>query len=347
MKYNQLGKSGLEVSKICLGTMTFGEQNTEAEGHEQLDYALAQGINFIDTAELYAVPANPATQGKTEEIIGTWLRARGNRSQFILATKIAGNLPFAGHIRQPLGYQRHMLEEAIGNSLRRLQTDYIDLYQLHWPNRKTNFFGQRGYIHREDDPWEDEFLDILQSMDSLIKSGKIRHWGVSNETPWGLMRILHLADKHGLPAPVSIQNPYSLLNRTFEIGLAEICHREQIAMLPYSPTAFGLLSGKFHRGEDTPQDRMNQFAAQLPRYKGETAWEATGHYLAIAEKHGLNPIQMALAFVNDRSFVCSNIIGATSLKQLSENIDSIDVQLSSEALQEIEAVHNRMPNPAP
>lgn len=347
MRYKLLGKSGLEVSKICLGTMTFGQQNTEAEGHEQLDYALAQGINFIDTAELYAVPANPATQGKTEEIIGTWQKARGNRSQFILASKIAGDLPFAGHIRQPLGYKRQMLEEAIGNSLRRLQTDYIDLYQLHWPNRKTNFFGQRGYVHRENDPWEDDFLDILHSMDLLIKSGKIRHWGLSNETPWGLMRILHLADKHGLPAPVSIQNPYSLLNRTFEIGLAEICHREQIAMLPYSPTAFGLLSGKFHRGEDTPQDRMNQFAAQLPRYKGKTAWEATSHYLAIAEKYGLSAVQMALAFVNDRSFVCSNIIGATSLKQLAENIDSIKLALAAEVLQEIEAVHNLMPNPAP
>ncbi len=347
MKYTSLGKSGLQVSEICLGTMTFGEQNTEAEGHEQLDYALAHGINFIDTAELYAVPANPATQGKTEEIIGSWIKSRQNRSAFILATKIAGNLPFAGHIRQPLGYQRAMLDDAISKSLQRLQTDYIDLYQLHWPNRKTNFFGQLGYVHREDDPWEDEFLDVLQSMDALIKSGKIRYWGLSNETPWGLMRVLHLAALHGLPAPVSIQNPYSLLNRTFEIGLAEICHREQIAMLPYSPTAFGLLSGKFHRGEDTPQDRMNQFAQQLPRYKGALAWEATTHYLAIAEKHGLNPIQMALAFVNDRSFVCSNIIGATNMQQLAENIGSAELTLSPAILQEIEAVHHKIPNPAP
>ncbi len=215
MHYNQLGNTDLKVSRICLGTMTFGEQNTEAEGHEQLDYAVHEGVNFIDTAELYAVPARKETQGRTEEIIGTWLKDRSDRDQLIIATKMAGALPFTVHIREPKDFTKEYLDEATANSLRRLQTDYIDLYQLHWPTRKTNFFGQRGYQHQPDDPWEDNFVTVLENMQGLIDSGRIRHWGVSNETPWGLMRILHLADKHGLTPPVSIQNPYSLLNRTF------------------------------------------------------------------------------------------------------------------------------------
>lgn len=327
--------------------MTFGEQNTEAEGFKQLDYALGQGVNFIDTAELYSTPARAETQGSTERIIGNWLAARGGREQIILATKIAGNLPFAAHIRPTLDYSRATLEKALEQSLDRLQTDYVDLYQLHWPNRNANFFGKRGYKHDPQDKWEDNFLEVLQSFQEIIASGRVKAWGVSNETPWGLMRILQLADAHDLPRPVSIQNPYSLVNRTFEVGLAEICLRENIACLPYSPTAFGLLSGKFHRGLDTPAARINRFGKSWTRYTGKITYEAAGRYLEIADKHGLNMVQMALAFVNDQAFVSSNIIGATSMEQLRENIASIDLQLTDEVLAEIEAVHEALPNPAP
>ncbi|MEL6143286.1 MAG: aldo/keto reductase [Bacteroidota bacterium] len=347
MRYNKLGSTDLEVSKICLGTMTWGQQNTEAEGHQQLDFALDKGINFIDTAELYSVPANPKTQGRTEEIIGTWLEKRGKRDDVIIATKIAGALPFAKHIRNPLGFKRHMLDEAIEGSLQRLKTDYIDLYQLHWPTRRTNFFGKRGYEHDPNDPWEDNFLDILQSFSAIIASGRVRHWGVSNETPWGVMRILQLAEAHGLPKPVSIQNPYSLLNRTFDTGLAEVCLRENIAVLPYSPLAFGLLSGKFHRGEDRPENRLNQFKNNYPRYRSQQSWDATAKYLEVAAKYGLSATQMALAFVNDRPFVTSNIIGATSIKQLEENIGSIELVLDEQVVADINEVHNLIPNPAP
>ena len=327
--------------------MTFGEQNTEAEGFEQMDYALSQGVNFFDTAELYSTPARAETQGSTERIIGNWLAARGGRENLIIATKIAGNLPFAGHIRSKLDFSRASLESALEQSLERLQTDYVDLYQLHWPNRKTNFFGKRGYTYDPQDSWEDDFLEILQNFKEIMASGRVRHWGVSNETPWGLMRILQLADAHDLPRPVSIQNPYSLVNRTFEIGLAEICMREQIACLPYSPTAFGLLSGKFHRGLDTPAARLNRFRKSWTRYTGDITYEAAGRYLEIADKHGLNMVQMSLAFINDQPFVASNIIGATSMEQLRENIESIDLNLSADVLADIEAVHEAIPNPAP
>lgn len=347
MHYNQLGTTDLKVSRICLGTMTFGEQNTEAEGHEQLDYAIDQGVNFIDTAELYAVPARKETQGKTEEIIGSWLKKRQDRDQLILATKMAGALPFTAHIREPKDFTKGYLDEATAKSLRRLQTDYIDLYQLHWPTRRTNFFGKRGYVHDPSDPWEDNFLEVLQNMEALIQSGRIRHWGVSNETPWGLMRILHLADKHGLTPPVSIQNPYSLLNRTFEIGLSEVCLRENIAVLPYSPLAFGLLSGKFHRGEDKPENRMHQFKKQLARYQGQHIFDVTGKYVEVADRYGLNMSKMSLAFVNERPFVTSNIIGATSMQQLKENIGSDDLALDKKVVDDINAVHEQFPNPAP
>lgn len=347
MHYNQLGNTELKVSRICLGTMTFGEQNTEAEGHEQIDYALDQGVNFIDTAELYAVPARKETQGRTEEIIGTWLHKSSKRDQVILATKMAGALPFTQHIRPPIDFTKDYLDEALTASLRRLQTNYVDLYQLHWPTRRTNFFGKRGYTHDPTDPWEDNFVEVLQHMTDLVKSGKIRHWGLSNETPWGVMRILHLADKHNLIAPVSIQNPYSLLNRTFEVGLSEVCLRENIAVLPYSPLAFGLLSGKFHRGEDSPENRMHKYKNQLARYQGEHKFNITGKYVEIADKHELNMSQMSLAFVNERPFVTSNIIGATSMAQLKENIGSDALSLSDAVVADINAVHERFPNPAP
>lgn len=346
MEYNTLGNTELKVSKICLGTMTFGEQNTEADGHEQLDYALDRGINFIDTAELYAVPSRKENQGATERIIGTWIKARQNRDQYILASKATGPSANLKYIRNPLNFSREQIMTAIEGSLSRLQTDYIDLYQLHWPERKTNYFGKRGYPADPDDDWEDNFRSILEVMQDLIQAGKIRHWGLSNETAWGAMHFIALADKHGLPRPVSIQNPYSLLNRLYEVGLAEVSLRENCGLLAYSPLAFGLLSGKYHRGTDEKNARLNQFK-QMSRYNGETSHRATAEYLQIAERHGLSLAQMALAFVNDRPFMTSNIIGATTMAQLKENIDSAELRLSPEILAEIEKVQEQIPNPAP
>lgn len=346
MEFRQLGNTDLQVSLICLGTMTFGEQNTEADGHQQLDYALERGINFIDTAELYAIPGRAETQGSTERIIGTWLKDRKDRDKIILATKIVGPRPGLNYIRNPLDFKTGSIRTAIEGSLRRLQTDYVDLYQLHWPERKSNRFGVRDYPHDPNDRWEDNFLQILEDMQQLVEEGKIRYFGISNETPWGAMRLLHLAEQHGLPRSVSIQNPYSLLNRTFEIGLSEIAIREQMGLLAYSPLAFGLLSGKYHRGEARPEARINQFE-EMDRYNSSTAHEATAKYLAIAEEHGLNPTQMSLAFINSRPFTTSNIIGATTMEQLKENIDSFELQLSSEVIDAINQVHESIPNPAP
>jgi aryl-alcohol dehydrogenase-like predicted oxidoreductase len=346
MKYSRLGNTTLEVSRICLGTMTFGEQNTEAEGHEQLDYALSQGVNFIDTAEMYAVPGRPETQGKTEEIIGSWLKSRQNRKDVIIATKVTG--PSAGlkHIRNPLNFSAGQIQGAIEGSLRRLQTDYVDIYQLHWPERNVNNFGKRDFVYNPDEAWQDNFLEILKTMQQLIAEGKVRYFGISNETPWGLMHFLHLAEQHGLPSCVSIQNPYSLLNRTFEIGLSEIAIREQVGLLAYSPMAFGLLSGKYHKGLDQARDRINKFG-QMSRYNSQESYNATALYLEIAEKYGLSLAQLALAFVSQQAFVGSNIIGATTMDQLKENISSVDVELSAEILKEINAVHRQIPNPAP
>ena len=346
MQYSELGRTGLKVSKICLGTMTFGEQNTEAEGHEQLNYAVGQGVNFIDTAEMYSVPGRPETQGSTERIIGTWLKDRGKRDDVVIATKVTG--PSAGlkHIRNPLRFTPEQIRAAIEGSLGRLQTDYVDLYQLHWPERNTNCFGKRGYQHDPDEAWEDNLLNVLQTLNALKKEGKIRHCGVSNETPWGLMRYLQLSEVYNLPRMVSIQNPYSLLNRTFEVGLAEIAMREQAGLLAYSPMAFGLLSGKYHKKEDQPRDRINKFK-QLSRYNSSNCQEATARYLSIAADYGLNMAQMSLAFVNQQPFTTSNIIGATTMAQLKENISSVEITLSQDVLNEIEAVHEAVPNPAP
>lgn len=346
MEFRQLGQTDLQVSVICLGTMTFGEQNTEAEGHQQLDYALERGINFIDTAELYSVPPREKTQGSTERIVGSWIKARKNRDRYILATKIVGPGNHVKYIRNPINFSRETILSAIDGSLQRLQTDYVDLYQLHWPVRKTNFFGKLGYRHDPEDPWEDDFLEILETMQMLITAGKVRHFGVSNETAWGLMRFLHLAEKHQLPRCVSIQNPYNLLNRSFEVGLAEAAIREQAGLLAYSPMAFGLLSGKYHQGPKPENTRLSLFP-QMSRYNSELSFEATRRYLAIAKNHGLSLAQLSLAFVNCQPFVTSNIIGATTMEQLKENIDSIDISLGPSILQEIEEVHAAISNPAP
>lgn len=346
MEYRQLGSTGLDVSVICMGTMTFGEQNTEAEGHQQLDYAIERGINFIDTAELYSVPGRKETQGSTERIVGSWLKGRQDRDQLIVATKIVGPSPGLLYIRDPLDFKPASIRTAIEGSLRRLQSEYVDLYQLHWPERKNNRFSVRDFPYDTTDPWEDNFRQVLDTMQELLAAGKIRHFGVSNETPWGVMRLLQLAGQHGLPRCVSIQNPYSLLNRTFEIGLSEIAMRERTGLLAYSPLAFGLLSGKYHRGTAAADSRINQFK-QLNRYNRSTAHEATARYVAIADQYGLQPAQMALAFINSRPFLTSNIIGATTMEQLVENIDSIDLQLSEEVIKAINEVHDSIPNPAP
>jgi aryl-alcohol dehydrogenase-like predicted oxidoreductase len=346
MIYTKLGDTGLNVSRICLGTMTFGEQNSEKEAHEQLDYAMEKGINFIDTAELYSVPGRKETQGSTERYIGTWLKDRQDRDKLIIASKIAGPNPGLSYIRNPLNFSKEQLSIALEGSLKRLQTDYLDIYQLHWPERKVNSFGKLSYEYDEHEQWNDNFLEILQNLHELIKQGKIRHWGLSNETPWGVMNFLKKAEQSGLSKPITIQNPYNLLNRTFEIGLSEIALRENIGLLAYSPMAFGLLSGKYHNGSDVKNSRITLFP-KLPRYSSKIVFDVAQLYIEIAKKYGMSPAQMALAFVNSRPFLWSNIIGATSMQQLRMNIESIDIVIPEEAIKEIEEVQKLNSNPAP
>lgn len=349
MRYRKLGTSDIEVSLIALGTMTWGEQNTEQEAHAQLDYATEQGINFIDAAELYPVPPKAETYGLTERYIGTWLAKSQQRDQVILASKVAGPAAANGgtdHIRA--GKTRHNkanIEQALHDSLKRLKTDYIDLYQLHWPDRSTNFFGQLGYRHLEDEV-STPILETLQVLDDLVKAGKIRHIGLSNETPWGMSQFLQLAEKHDLARIVSIQNPYNLLNRTFEVGNAEIAIREQVGLLAYSPLAFGHLTGKYLNGALPEGARITKWQ-RFGRYKSENATKATQLYVDLANAHELDPAQLALAYVNQQRFVTSNIIGATNLEQLKTNIESIHLHLTDEILIEIEKIHQLYPNPSP
>ena len=345
MKYTTLPNTNIKVSKICLGSMTWGNQNTEAEGHAQLDYAFEQGVNFIDTAELYPVPAEAKTSGRTSEIIGTWLQKTGNREKVVLASKIAGSGEYTAHIRTT-GFSSDSINEAVNKELDRLQTDYIDLYQLHWPERQTNTFGIRDYKHNPNDAWQDNFNEILHTLAKIIKEGKIRHVGLSNEKAWGTMRYLEESKKHNLPRMITIQNAYSLLNRPFEGDLAEVAIRENIGLLAYSPLAFGVLSGKYIKGIAGENSRLKLFPT-FARYSSEQATEATKQYLKIAERNHLSLTQMALAFVNRQPFVTSNIIGATNLDQLKENIASIDVQLDASVIEQINAVHAAIPNPAP
>lgn len=345
MKYTTLPNTDIKVSKICLGTMTWGNQNTQEEGFAQMDLALDQGVNFFDCAELYPVPATAETYAETERIIGKWFTKKGQRDNVVLATKIAGPGDYTAHIRTN-GFSKDALNDAVNHSLKRLQTDYIDLYQLHWPERQTNTFGVRDYKHNAEDQWEDNFNAVLHSLDELIKVGKIRRVGVSNEKAWGTMRYLEESRVHNLPRMITIQNAYSLLNRVFEGDMAEIALRENIGLLAYSPMAFGVLSGKYIKGTAADNARLKLFP-RFARYSGEQATEATKHYLKIAEDHDMSLAQMALAFVNERPFVTSNIIGATSVSQLEENINSIDISLSEEILKAINAVHAKIPNPAP
>jgi aryl-alcohol dehydrogenase-like predicted oxidoreductase len=349
MQYRPLGRTGLNVSVLALGTMTWGEQNTEAEAHEQIDAALAAGINLIDTAEMYPVPPIPATQGRTEQFIGTWLKKTGRRQDIVLATKAAGPSRQAarpGHVRDGrLAFTRENLFEAVEMSLKRLQTDYIDLYQLHWPDRSTNYFGQLGYTHVKDEQ-ATPIEETLAALQELVKSGKVRHVGVSNETPWGLSRYVHLAESAGLPRVASIQNPYNLLNRSFEIGLSEISIREDVGLLAYSPLAFGVLSGKYLLDQRPAGARLTLFE-RFSRYTNDNSTRATGNYVDLFKQHGIDPSQGALAFVTSRDFVTSTIIGATTMEQLRSNLDSIHVRLPQEVLDGIEAIHKRYPNPAP
>ena len=348
MKYHLLGNTDIRVSVIALGTMTWGEQNSEADAHAQLDMALEAGVNLVDAAEMYPVPPKPETQGLTERYLGSWLKKSGKRERIVLATKAAGPARMAHnpqHIRN--GYSRldrRGLTEALHGNLERLQTDYIDLYQLHWPDRSVNIFGSREYVHHADEDTTpiEETLGVLAE---FVQAGKIRHIGVSNETPWGVSQFLRAAERLGLPRIVSIQNPYNLLNRSFELGLSEFAHREQVGLLAYSPLAFGTLSGKYLNAQ--PADGRLTLFSRFVRYKSPYATEAVAAYVALAKKHGLDPAQMALAWVNTRPFVTSNIIGATTLAQLQSNLASIDLALSDDVVAGIEEIHARHPNPAP
>lgn len=345
MVYRELGNNKLKVSAICLGTMTFGEQNSQDEAWEQMDYAVEQGINFFDTAEMYPIPSREATYGTTEKFIGSWMKNRENRKEMVLATKVTGPLPNLQFVAKGRPFNKERINEAIDNSLSRLQTDYIDLYQLHFPARKTNFISVRGYsVH--DHEWLDNFQESVVTLGEAVKSGKIRHWGVSNETPWGVMRCKEESKMNAIDQLVSIQNPYNLLNRSFETGLSEIAIREKISLLAYSPLGFGLLSGKYHKKLDSPDDRINKFK-NLARYNSENSYKATSEYLKLAEENGMTLAQMALAFINQMPFVTSNIIGATNMNQLKENIASINLKLDSEIIKSINHIHNLNPDPAP
>lgn len=348
MEYRQLGNTDIDVSEICLGTMTWGEQNTQDEAFAQLDYAIEQGVNFIDAAELYPIPPCAETYSATETIIGNWIKERANRKDIILASKVAG--PADGwlpHIRdeKTRRHDRKNIEAALDASLQRLQTDYLDLYQLHWPDRKTNFFGKLGYKHDQaDQPVAIE--ETLQVLADAVNSGKVRYIGLSNETPWGVMSFLLAAERLGLPRVVSVQNPYNLLNRSYEIGLAEVSIREECGLLAYSPLGFGVLSGKYSAGARPEGARISRWP-DYNRYMNPQAVAATDAYVALAREHDLDPAQMALAYVNSQPFLTSNIIGATSMQQLQSNIDSINLKLSDEVLDAIEAIHVEHPNPSP
>ena len=349
MQYHRLGQTEILVPEICLGTMTFGEQNTQSQAFEQLDYAKAHGLTFWDTAEMYPVPPKPETQGATERIIGEYLKARGGRDQLFIASKIAGPSQGGSHIRDgKTRFNKSDIQSALDGNLKRLHTDYIDLYQLHWPQRPTNFFGKLGYGNVEANT-QAEITPLEETLSALhdeIKAGRIRSIGLSNETPWGTMKFLQLAEKLGLEKFVSVQNPYNLLNRSYEIGMSEIAQYEGIGLLAYSPLAFGYLTGKFRHGARPADARVTLFS-RFSRYSNPQSEWATEQYAQLAEQHGLTLTQLALAFIKQQFFVTSTIIGATNLDQLKENIAAFEVELSAEVLQGIEQIHTQQPNPAP
>lgn len=349
MQFKPLADTGILVPEICLGTMTFGEQNTQAEAFQQLEYALDRGLNFWDTAEMYPVPPKPETQGSTETILGNWITERGSRDKLLIASKIAGPSQGGSHIRDgKTQFTAPEISSAIDGSLKRLQTDYIDLYQLHWPQRPTNFFGKLGYGNQDANATNEitALEETLSALSDEVKKGRIRSIGLSNETPWGTMKFLQLAEKLGLEKCVSVQNPYSLLNRTYEVGLSEIAHYEGVGLLAYSPLAFGYLSGKFRNGARPANARVTLFS-RFSRYSNPESEWATEQYAQLAEKYGLTLTQLSLAFIKQQFFVTSTIIGATNLDQLKENINAFDLTLSEDILKAIEAIHQQQPNPAP
>ena len=345
MNFKKLGNTDLDVSTICLGTMTWGEQNSKKDAFDQMDYALENDVNFWDTAEIYAIPPKESTYGKTEEIIGDWFTKTKKRDKVILATKISGPGPswIRGGGNQ---YDEKNLNEAVNNSLKRLKTDYIDLYQLHWPERKTNFFGRLGYEHKDSNDWN-KFEDILNALDKIINTGKIRYIGLSNETAWGLSKFLEISKLKKLPRMMSVQNPYSLLNRSYEVGLAEISVREKSGLLAYSPLAFGYLTGKYRNGELPKNSRMQLFGDKFSRYKTENGQLAIEKYFKIAERYNLDLSQLSLKFCELQPFITSVIIGATTMEQLKTDIESVNINLNSEIIDEINEVQKIYPNPCP
>jgi aryl-alcohol dehydrogenase-like predicted oxidoreductase len=346
MKFKKLGNTNIDVSLICLGTMNMGEQNTEAEGFEQMDYSLEKGVNFFDTAEVYAIPPREETYGKTEEIIGNWFKERKNRDKIILATKCVGAGPnwIRGGGNQ---FSEENISQAIEGSLKRLKTDYIDLYQLHWPERNVNYFGTRDYDHNSKENKWNSFESILKVLKKFIFQGKIRHIGISNETPWGFSKYLEKSEKLNLPRIVSVQNPYNLLNRAYDIGMSEISCRENVGLLAYSPLAIGYLSGKYRDNKIPINSRVGLFGNFWTRYKEPSAKKATDEYFKLAKDSGLTLVQMALAFVNSRPFTTSNIVGATTMDQLKENIGSVDIDLNQDIVEKLNSIHANIPNPTP
>jgi aryl-alcohol dehydrogenase-like predicted oxidoreductase len=351
MQTRKLGRSGIDVSVICLGTMTWGQQNSEAEGHEQMDCAVSRGVNFFDTAELYAIPPKPETQGRTEEIIGTWFAARRNRDKIVLATKVVGRsmMTWFREDKSPSRLNRAQMTEALNKSLKRLKTDYVDLYQLHFPERPVPWgsiptsYHSGAYRAREDDSTIEEQLEVLGD---FVKQGKVRAIGLSNESPWGMMRFIAASDRLGLPRVQSVQNAYSLVNRTYESGAAEVTEREDLSLLAYSPLAQGYLTAKYRNGAQPAGARKTLFE-RLQRYETPGANVAYEAYFDLAAEFSLSPATLALAFVNSRGFITSNIIGATTMAQLTECLDSADVTLSEEALKRIDAIHHMHMNPCP
>ncbi len=347
MEYRKIPRSELDVSVICLGTMTWGEQNSEAEGHDQMDYALEQGVNFFDTAEMYPVPPVAETCHRTESIIGNWFEARKNRDKVILASKAVGPGPHITHIRGgTVRLNREHLMKALDDSLKRLKTDYLDLYQLHWPDRPVPLFGRRDYTEPEGEVETVPIEETLEVLEEIRESGKVRYFGLSNETPWGAMKFIQTAEQKGYPRMLTIQNSYNLLNRTFDSGLSEICHREDLRLLAYSPLAFGRLSGKYLDGAQ-PEGARCTLWKRFARYSGSASDAAVAEYVKIAREAGLDPAQMALAWINQRPHLAANIIGATTMEQLRDNIASIDVKLDDEVESQIDKVHKQYPNPCP